>query len=100
MQYNLIIRPEAETDLTEIFTWYESKRKGIGHRFLFQINTGFEFIVNNPKLLRKVYTNVRRYIVKKFPYKIYYKVIKDKIIILAVLYSGRNSVIINKRIKI
>jgi plasmid stabilization system protein ParE len=29
MKYKVIIRPEAENDLKEIFLWYEDKRKGL-----------------------------------------------------------------------
>ncbi|NWF50541.1 MAG: type II toxin-antitoxin system RelE/ParE family toxin, partial [Ignavibacteriaceae bacterium] len=30
MKYRIIVRPEAEGDLSEAFLWYEDKRKGLG----------------------------------------------------------------------
>lgn len=30
MEYEIILRPEAEKDLTDAFAWYEDKRKGLG----------------------------------------------------------------------
>jgi len=67
MKYKLIIRPEAEVDLSEAFSWYEEKRKGLGHDFLLQIEAGlFEVL---------------------------------KVIVLAVVYGGRNPKWIKKRIR-
>ncbi|MBN1639279.1 MAG: hypothetical protein JW866_09940 [Ignavibacteriales bacterium] len=53
MNYHLVIRPEAENDLKEIFTCYEEKRKGLGHDFLLQIEAGLKFIERNPELLKE-----------------------------------------------
>jgi len=36
MEYRVIIRPEAEDDLKETFSWYEDRRKGLGYNFLLQ----------------------------------------------------------------
>jgi toxin ParE1/3/4 len=41
MAFNLIVRPEAEQDLSEAFRWYEERRKGLGHDFLLQVYAGF-----------------------------------------------------------
>jgi plasmid stabilization system protein ParE len=34
MNYRLIIRPEAELDLEDAFTWYESQDSGLGSEFV------------------------------------------------------------------
>ena len=34
MKHTVIVRPEAENDLKEAFSWYEDKRKGLGYDFL------------------------------------------------------------------
>ena len=34
MKWNLIIRPEAEQDISEVYDWYEERRKGLGDEFL------------------------------------------------------------------
>jgi len=38
MKYRATIRPEAENDLKEAFSWYEDKRHGLGHDFLLQVD--------------------------------------------------------------
>jgi hypothetical protein len=33
MKYRVIVRPEAEDDLKEAYSWYEDKRTGLGYYF-------------------------------------------------------------------
>lgn len=44
MKYPVLIRPEAESDLEEAFSWYENKRRGLGYDFLLQVEAGLRFI--------------------------------------------------------
>jgi hypothetical protein len=34
MKLQIFIRPEAEADLAEAFSWYEDHRQGLGYDFL------------------------------------------------------------------
>ena len=70
MKYKLIIRPEAEQDLAEIFAWYQSQREGLGYDFLLQVEAALNFLEKNPKIFPVVYKKARRYLIKRFPYKI------------------------------
>lgn len=99
MTYKLIIRPEAEKDLDDAFSWYEERRKGLGYDFLLQIEAGFRFIEKYPLALTDIYKGVRRYIIKRFPYIIFYSIDNHNVIVLAVLHSGRDPEWIKKRIK-
>jgi toxin ParE1/3/4 len=99
MEYKLIISPEAEEDLSEAFTWYEERRKGLGHDFLLQINAALRFLERNPLVFPEMYKGVRRHLIKRFPYKIFYLVEGQKVIILGVIYAGRDPEWIKKRIK-
>jgi toxin ParE1/3/4 len=99
MEYKLIISPEAEEDLSEAFTWYEERRKGLGHDFLLQINAALRFLERNPLVFPEMYKGVRRHLIKRFPYKIFYLVERQKVIILGVIYAGRDPELVKKRIK-
>jgi hypothetical protein len=41
----LIIRPEAEADMTEAYAWYESRLEGLESRFIEEIDEEGERIV-------------------------------------------------------
>ncbi len=98
MKYRVIIRPEAEDDLKEVFSWYEEKRKGLGYDFLLQVDAGIRFIERNPKIHQTEYKRARKHFTKRFPYKIIYLVEKDKIIVLAIAHGKRRPALIKKRV--
>jgi toxin ParE1/3/4 len=47
MKYDLIIKPEAEKEMSEIFEWYEERRKGLGYNFLLQVDAGLSTDIRN-----------------------------------------------------
>lgn len=98
MKYRVIIRPEAESDLKETFSWYEEKREGLGYDFLLQVDAGLKFIEREPTIFSLGYKTTRKHLLKKFPYKIIYLLESEKIIILAVIHGGRNPELLDKRI--
>jgi len=99
MKYKLCVTPEAEEDLSEIFEWYENRRKGLGHDFLLQVHDRLRLIEKDPFLFSEQYKRVRRCLTARFPYKIFYCIEAQNIIIIAIVYGGRSSKWIEKRIK-
>ena len=85
----LIIRPEAEGDLTEGFDWYEQRRSGLGDAFLEEINTRLRRIAENPLRHAIVYRNARQALIRRFPYKILYLFEGDRIEVLGVVHARR-----------
>ena len=98
MNYKIVIRPEAEVDLADAFSWYESSRIGLGNDFLLQIDAGINFILRNPDAHPIVYNDTRQHIIKRFPYKIIYIVKNELILVLAILHNRRNFNLIKKRL--
>ena len=98
MNYKLVIKPEAENDLSKTFRWYENKRKGLGYDFLLQIDAGLRFIERDPFSFRERYKGTRRYIIKRFPYTIIYFIEGAKVIVLGVVHGGRDPEWVKKKI--
>ncbi len=90
MMKNLLIRPEAEKDIREAHRWYEEQRAGLGADFLLCLEEGFDRIQRNPEMYPVVHQNVRRHLIRRFPYGIFYLSEADPIVILAVLHGHRN----------
>ncbi|OGW33047.1 MAG: hypothetical protein A2X59_03925 [Nitrospirae bacterium GWC2_42_7] len=99
MKYEIIIRPEAEKDLSEAFLWYEDKRKGLGYDFLLQVDAGLRFIERNPEMSAPTYKESRKHIIKRFPYKIIYLLAERRIIVLGVLHGKRSPNVMKRRTK-
>ena len=99
MKYRVIVRPDAEDDLKEAYSWYEDKRTGLGYDFLLQVDAGLNLIARNPNIHPIEYKETRKHLVKRFPYKIIYLVEGKKIVILAVIHGKRSPDLIKKRIE-
>jgi toxin ParE1/3/4 len=97
MLNKIITRPEAEQDLAEIFDWYEEKRKGLGFDFLLQVDAGLRLLARNPKINSIVYKTIRIHLIKRFPYKIFYFIYEDKIVIVGVIHASRRTTIMKRR---
>jgi len=98
MVFSLLVRPEAEQDLSVAFHWYEGQRTGLGHDFLLQIDAGFRFLERTPLAFPEIYRGIRRHLIKRFPYKIFYIVEESTVVILAVVYGGRDPHWIRRRL--
>jgi toxin ParE1/3/4 len=90
MSYKLILRQEAERDLIEAYKWYGEKVPGLGTDFLAVIERALESIQQNPARFPIIYRNVRRALMRRFPYGIFYFLEGENIIVLGVMHTARN----------
>jgi toxin ParE1/3/4 len=97
MNYEIIIRPEAESDLNEAFHWYEEQSPGLGLEFLRCVDAAFDIIQRNPVLYQKIYKEIRRALTHRFPYGIFYIIAENKIIVLAVFHAKRDPELLKER---
>ncbi|MCF8316989.1 MAG: hypothetical protein K9I71_12730 [Ignavibacteriales bacterium] len=72
MKYKLIVRPEAESDISEAVKWYEERLKGLGLNFLVSLDATIESILRMPESYTTNYKNTRRALVRKFPFGVHY----------------------------
>jgi toxin ParE1/3/4 len=86
----LIITPEAEQDLAEAKLHYAGQRQGLGDEFLLCVEEGLDRIRQLPEVGRVVLQQVRRVVVRRFPYGIFYQVAEDHIAVIAVYHSRRD----------
>jgi toxin ParE1/3/4 len=100
MKYSVLILSEAEVDIDNAYIWYESKQINLGNKFFNALNESVIYISNNPYCCEEIYKGTRRFVIKKFPYGIYYKVNFEskEIHILGVIHFKRNTRLIKKRI--
>ena len=68
MTISLIIRPEAERDLNEAYRWYERQFDGLGQEFVICIDAVLSVIRRTPKISPKIYKDIRRALIRRFPY--------------------------------
>src|SRR6266568_6528921 len=87
----MIVRftPEADAELAEARQWYAHQREDLDIEFMERIDDALSRIVRNPRLYTIVYRTLRRAVVRRFPFAIFYEVTADEIQVVAVFHSRR-----------
>ena len=87
---NLEIIPQAQNDIAEAATHYRNERAELANEFLTEIERSVAEIVANPTTFEQVRPGLRRYLVNRFPYGIYYRMPVDQAVrIILVRHHSR-----------
>jgi toxin ParE1/3/4 len=89
---------EAELELREAVSYYESKNYGLGIDFLLEVESGLEAIRSFPNQCSLRKDGTRRYLIHCFPYFIIYVYQNDHIWVIAFAHCKRKPEYWNKRI--
>ena len=71
MTYSLRFLPDVEEDIFAAYSWYEGKARGLGEEFLRVFYASCGNLLRNPLLYRKVHLDVRRCLLRRFPYALW-----------------------------
>ena len=97
MSLPIILRLTAQAEFDEAFDWYESQRSGLGVDFIDSLAIVINRINTNPKFYSIIFQDIRRAIVRKFPYAIFYRIEAEQITIIAIFHSKRDPELIQFR---
>lgn len=95
--YKLLINPFAELELNEAKEWYNLQKDKLGDKFINEVDKTVMQINENPYQFPKEKKQIRKAVVKTFPYSIFFYVADNLINIFAVFHSSRNPMIWKKR---
>ena len=84
------LRREAEEEFDEAFDWYESRQTGLGEKFAAEVQKVFDRISGSPHAHRIVFADIRKGVVRRFPYCVYYRPHSDRIEVIAVFHTSRD----------
>ena len=90
MTRRFILRPRAERDIQSIFDWYETQQPTLGDEFLVSLRERLETIREFPESAPILYRDIRRAVVSRFPYLIFFIVRPTRVSVLAVLHQSRD----------
>jgi plasmid stabilization system protein ParE len=97
MSLPIIFRPEARAEFDESYDWYEDKRPGLGEAFAEQVQRVLDRIAAMPRIHGVVFGDVRKAVVVRFPYCVYYREEPSCVRVLAVFHTSRNPKIWQRR---
>ena|ERR1700677_312516 len=94
----IIYAPEAETELIEAASFYAARDLAVRDAFLLAIHEHVVVIQSTPLRYVSVGRGMRRCVVRKFPFIIFFKEQADHIRILAVSHTSRHPAYWRRRI--
>lgn len=86
----LIHHPAAEADLVEAALYYERQLPTLGVQFLDATDLAVAEILSAPARWRPIEADVRRYLMPRFPFALYYRILPDHLRILAIKHHSRH----------
>jgi plasmid stabilization system protein ParE len=88
--YSVIFTQAARAELVEARDWYESEATGLDRRFRQAIDALIERMSDNPRRFPSVFKNVRRALLRRFPYSLFFVVEDDALIVIACFHASRD----------
>jgi len=72
VKYPVVYKARAKSDVKSSVFWYDSQQKGLGEEFLASLEDAIEKIQYNPFTYPTIHKNLRRILLKRFPYSLFY----------------------------
>ena len=90
MTYAIRLREEAEFDLEEASSWYESQRPGLGHDFLDTVLETLSLIEQSPLSYPVIYRGTHRAVLPRFPFAVFYFIQESEVSVVSVMHGSRH----------
>lgn len=91
MTLRIAVDLEAQYEIGEAAGWYEDRLTGLGLEFLAAVDRALSSIAENPDRFQVWQQGhpFRRYVLKRFPYVVFYEVERDRVVIWAIAHGRR-----------
>jgi plasmid stabilization system protein ParE len=80
----------ASADLADALDWYRSRQAGLDNRFLAAVDATLDELVKHPVVGTPVEGEIRRVLLRGFPYGIFYTTTGDEIVVIACMHGARD----------
>ena len=90
MTQRVVFRPEAVVEVTEAYAWYEARRRGLGQDFAEALDITVASIAERPLSHRAVHGELRRAVMRRFPYAVYFRVLGQETLVVGVVHGHRD----------
>lgn len=86
---NPVFHPDAALEFEEAVRYYQARGRLLGDRFATEVRIAIRHILETPDRWRVLEEDVRRCLVRVFPYSVLYTIEPDFILIVAVMHGKR-----------
>ena len=86
---NHVYHPDAGLEFEEAVRFYRARGRTLGERFANEVRATIRKILETPERWRVLEGDVRRCLVRIFPYSVLYTVEPDYVLIIAIMHGKR-----------
>lgn len=90
MTLPVVLRRTAEDELDRAAAWYATKREKLAAEFVAEVKATFAVIAEHPDRFGIAHEDVREAQLDRFPYCVYYRVLPERVLVLAVFHTARD----------
>jgi plasmid stabilization system protein ParE len=90
MNLPVVLRDEAQAEFDEAFDFYEGQRPGLGVAFAERVQEVFDRVSANPQQCPVVLADIRKAVVRRFPFCLFYRAEVDRVQVIAVFHTARD----------
>jgi plasmid stabilization system protein ParE len=90
-KHRISLTRDARLDLRKTYDYYEGEQQWLGRRFMRHFVDALSAVSERPDSFPKVHRNVRRAIVHRFPYGIFFRPIPGALEVFAVVDLRRDA---------
>jgi hypothetical protein len=84
--FEVVFESPASLEMTQAFEWYESRKSGLGSEFLRSVALARDLLASDPIRFSETRPPFRWIKLRKFPYGLHYRVVGNKVSVLACLH--------------
>ncbi len=95
----LFVHPDAGVEAIEAYDWYSQRSQQAADAFHTELQDAGRAIEHSPELFAHYLFGTRRYLMKRFPFVIVYRVTEERIEVVAIAHGRRKPGYWRKRLK-
>jgi len=80
------VRPETEQDLQDAHAWYRDIAPVLGEQFISAVDQAITLASDNPLAFQVLHRSLRRVLLRRFPYALFFAAEESRIVVLGVLH--------------
>lgn len=88
----------AVEDLREASDWYQREAPHVASTFRRAVREAHERIGNNPWQYPDVYRGVRRALIHRFPYGVFFRLQEERVQVIAIVHQARDPGVWKRRV--
>lgn len=86
----VVFRRVARLEFEDAIAWYEEREEGLGTKFRLAIAQQLEKVATSPDHFAYVRGPIRRAVLRRFPYSIYFLSETDRVVVVAIFHAKRS----------